>query len=126
MASAKLMGHCFRGRTMEQHQARLFGLQPAGHESLPDQALSLPDQSQYIAGESSGLSASGRSAVKASFDDSVNAGVFHTSDPIWDQLVAIRRRLWILNATLQSLPAKLELACRKRDDAARDAEPDQP
>lgn len=37
---------------------------------------------------------------------------FPSTDSLRDQLQAIRRRLWILNATLDSLPAKIELACR--------------
>ena len=35
------------------------------------------------------------------------------SHPLQDRLNAIRRRLWILSARLERLPAKVELACRK-------------
>ncbi len=35
-----------------------------------------------------------------------------------DQLQAIRRRLWILSATLEYLPAKIELAYRARIEVA--------
>jgi hypothetical protein len=39
---------------------------------------------------------------------------FVASDSLRDQLVAIRRRLWIVNATLESLPAKIEQSYRNR------------
>ena len=39
---------------------------------------------------------------------------FVPSDSLRDQLVAIRRRLWIVNATLESLPAKIEQTYRNR------------
>ena len=39
---------------------------------------------------------------------------FVPSDSLRDQLVAIRRRLWIVNATLESLPAKIEQSYRNR------------
>jgi hypothetical protein len=72
----------------------------------------------------SGSSPNDRGARETPVKNSVNPGVFRTSDPIWDQLLAIRRRLWILSATLESLPAKIELAIRKTSDAACRAEPD--
>jgi hypothetical protein len=43
---------------------------------------------------------------------------FMSSGPLRDQLVAIRRRLWIVNATLESLPAKIEQAYRQRSTSA--------
>ncbi len=48
------------------------------------------------------------------------------SNSLRDQLPAIRRRLWILNATLESLPAKIELAYRLRSEVANGDGPDQP
>jgi hypothetical protein len=45
--------------------------------------------------------------------DSCDQGVDPCSDSLPNQLQAIRRRLWILSATLESLPAKIELACRQ-------------
>jgi hypothetical protein len=39
---------------------------------------------------------------------------FIPSDSLRDQLVAIRRRLWIVNATLESLSAKIEQTYRNR------------
>ena len=46
--------------------------------------------------------------------------------PLRDQLQVIRRRLWILSATLESLAAKIELAGRKSGMSAAGHEPDQP
>jgi hypothetical protein len=43
---------------------------------------------------------------------------FIPSDSLRDQLVAIRRRLWIVNATLESLPAKIEQTYRNRSKIA--------
>ena len=40
--------------------------------------------------------------------------LFIHSDSLRDQLLAIRRRLWIVNATLESLPAKIEQTYRQR------------
>jgi hypothetical protein len=56
--------------------------------------------------------------VQTSGRDSVDPGCFFPSDSLRDQLQAIRRRLWILNATLESLPAKIELAYRLRSQVA--------
>jgi hypothetical protein len=41
------------------------------------------------------------------------------SDSLRDQLVAIRRRLWIVNATLETLPAKIEQTYRAKMLRAR-------
>jgi hypothetical protein len=41
-------------------------------------------------------------------------GVFVPSESLRDQLLAIRRRLWIVNATLESLPAKIEQTYSRR------------
>ena len=41
-------------------------------------------------------------------------GSFVPSESLRDQLVALRRRLWIVNATLESLPAKIEQTYRNR------------
>src|SRR5262249_41737591 len=40
---------------------------------------------------------------------------FIPSESLRDQLLAIRRRLWIVNATLESLPAKIEQTYHKRN-----------
>ena len=44
--------------------------------------------------------------------------LFVPSDSLRDQLLAIRRRLWIVNATLESLPAKIEQTYRNRSVVA--------
>jgi hypothetical protein len=59
-------------------------------------------------------------------NNSADRAAFCPSRPLLEQLVAIRRRLWILNATLESLPAKIELAYRKRSDLAGGDGPDDP
>jgi hypothetical protein len=56
--------------------------------------------------------------VKTSARNSVEQRFFLPSESLRDQLQAIRRRLWILNATLESLHAKIELACRMRSEVA--------
>jgi hypothetical protein len=43
-----------------------------------------------------------------------------------DKIQTIRRRLWILSATLEALPAKIELAYRVRSEVASGDGPDQP
>ena len=45
--------------------------------------------------------------------DSFEHGLAHCSTPLSISLGAIRRKLWILNAKLQSLPAKIELIYRQ-------------
>jgi hypothetical protein len=45
--------------------------------------------------------------------DSFEHGVSHCSTPLRIALGAIRRKLWILNTKLQSLPAKIELIERQ-------------
>jgi hypothetical protein len=49
---------------------------------------------------------------------------FIPSDSLRDQLLAIRRRLWIVNATLESLPQKIEQTYRSRS-VIKDAGPAQ-
>jgi hypothetical protein len=66
----------------------------------------------------SGPSPRDEGGVKTSGRDSVDKGVFLPSDSLRDQLQAIRRKLWVLNATLESLPAKIEVVCRNRGEEA--------
>jgi hypothetical protein len=54
--------------------------------------------------------------------DNEGEDFFIPSDSLRDQLLAIRRRLWIVNATLESLPAKIEQTYRNRS-ASADAGP---
>jgi hypothetical protein len=58
--------------------------------------------------------------------DCDDPGILRSSDPLWDQLHAIRRRLWIVSTSLESLPAKIELAYRSRSRVAHGARPDEP
>jgi hypothetical protein len=63
--------------------------------------------------------------VKTSGKNSADRVVFRSSDPVQELLQAIRRKLWILNASLESLCAKIEPAYRKRYEAAGRDGPDQ-
>ncbi len=58
----------------------------------------------------SGPSQSDRSRTSASTRDSVDQGLSDFSAGLNDQLRAIRRKLWIFNATLNALLAKIEIA----------------
>jgi hypothetical protein len=57
-----------------------------------------------------GLSSGGEVCAETSARKSVDPCECLPSETLRDQLQDIRRRLWILNATLESLPAKLEQA----------------
>jgi hypothetical protein len=74
----------------------------------------------------SGSSPRNRVARSPSASDSEHPPVFGASDPLWDQLHAVRRRLWIISATLETLPAKIEAALRKSGDLADGLELDHP
>ncbi len=56
--------------------------------------------------------------LKSPGRDSPAEDSFVPSDSLRDQLVAIRRRLWIVNTTLESLPAKIEQTYRQRSAIA--------
>jgi hypothetical protein len=49
--------------------------------------------------------------------DAVEPGIYRFSESLREQLQMIRRRLWIVNATLESLSARIVLAHRRRRDA---------
>jgi hypothetical protein len=70
-------------------------------------AVILPTASRY---NGTGLKSPGRDTP---MDES-----FVPCDSLRDQLLAIRRRLWIVNATLESLPAKIEQTYRNRSAIA--------
>ena len=53
-------------------------------------------------------------SIKGAARDDEGDGLFVPSESLRDQLLAIRRRLWIVNATLESLPAKIEQTYRNR------------
>ena len=52
--------------------------------------------------------------VKRPARDGEREDFFILSDSLRDQLLAIRRRLWIVNATLESLPQRIEQTYRSR------------
>ena len=116
---------------MERHQSRTTDLPPVRDGSLSDRDRDECGGSTSVnAGPAVVMIPSPSSrhegGVKASGRDTVAQDVFLPSDSLRDQLQAIRRRLWILNATLESLPAKIELACRKSGEMAGGDGPDQP
>ena len=63
--------------------------------------------------------------LKSPGSDTAAEGLFVPSESLRDQLVAIRRRLWIVNATLESLPSKIEQTYRQRSAIAVGDESDQ-
>jgi hypothetical protein len=71
-------------------------------------------------------SARGEGGIDSPERGSSDKDVFLPSDSLRGQLQAIRRRLWILNATLESLPAKIELACRKGPEVVGGDRPKEP
>jgi len=72
------------------------------------------------------LSPRDEGGVKTSGKDTADRAVFRPSDPLREQLQAIRRRLWILTAMLESLSSKIQRADRKRSEVASGDGPDQP
>ena len=116
---------------VERHQSNSSDLTPVCHEPLSDCdgemcGPGISAAARYVVAVNSGSSRGDGGAIRTSVRDSVNPGVFRTSDPLWHQLQAVRRRLWILSATLESLPAKIELAYRTRSDVAGEGGPNHP
>jgi hypothetical protein len=111
---------------MERYQARTTDLPPVRQEPVSDHGECISALARRIVTINSGSSPSDRGAVKGPKKDSVDPDVFRTLDPLWDQVLAIRRRLWILSATLESLPTKIEQAYRKSSGVAGGAQPDHP
>jgi hypothetical protein len=104
---------------MERHQSKTIGLPPVSQGSLSDrdwhkcgEIIALDAWSAGPMNSGPGRREDGGGAQTAG-RESVDQGISRRSDPMADRLKAVRRRLWILNATLESLPAKIELACRQ-------------
>jgi len=118
-------------QTMERYQSTTINPPPVRQTSLSDRdwdkcGLPISVGAWCAASMNSGSSSRDGGGVKASARDSADQGVSHRSDLLRDQRQAIRRRLWILNATLESLPAKIELACGQSGVLAGMHGPDQP
>jgi hypothetical protein len=116
---------------MERHPSRTPNLPTDRHESLLDRNRircggSISAEERCIGAMNSGTSPGDGDAIKTSVRDSMNPGRFRCINLPWDQLQAIRRRLWILSATLESLHAKIERAYYHRGDEDGGAGPDQP
>ena len=116
---------------MERHPSRTPDLPTDLHESLSDRDRvrsggSISAQERCIGAMNSGTSPGDEDAIKTWVRDSMNPGLFRCINLPWDQLQAIRRRLWILSATLDSLNVKIERAYYQRGDEDGGAGPDQP
>lgn len=105
-----------RDHTMERHQLRTIEPPMPRPMSFSDQETrtsidisnaDTPIVAPIMFGESD------EKASETSEGHSANHANSRHSHPLQDRLDAIRRRLWILSARLERLPAKLELACRK-------------
>jgi hypothetical protein len=116
---------------MERQQSRTIDPPPVRRGSLSDSdwnncGISISVDAWSAAPMSSGPSPKDGGAVKTTGSDAGDEGVSRRSDSLRDQVQSIRRRLWILNATLESLPARIELACRKSGVPSGGDGPDQP
>jgi hypothetical protein len=110
-------------QTMERHQSRTIAPKPVRRGFLSDRdwdkcAEIISADAWFAAAMNSGPSPREGGGVEASARDSMEESVTHRSLAMGDQLQAIRRRLWILSATLESLSAKIELAIRKKSEVA--------
>jgi hypothetical protein len=102
-------------QTMERHQPSTSDPQPARRGFLASRDWdrfvgSTSVDAWSVAPMNSGPSLCDGDDVATVGRESSDHRDCHRSDPVWAQLQAIRRSMWILNATLESLPAKIELA----------------
>jgi hypothetical protein len=115
--------------TMERHQASTIDPPPVRQRSLSDRDWDKCGGTISVDAWSAASMISGASprdgGVTTSGRDSVDSGICRPSDSLRNRLQAIRRRLWILNATLESLPAKVELVSRQSGVLAGEYGPDQ-
>ena len=100
---------------MERHHSKTIAPTPVCRE-LPSNRDS-DEMAGIVVGDARsaaptkfGPSTSDRGRGSPSASDSVDQGLSDFSAPLNDQLRAIRRKLWILNATLDSLPTMIEMA----------------
>jgi hypothetical protein len=102
-------------QTMERHHSKTIAPTPVCREIPsnrdPDEMAGIVvGDARSAAPTKSGPSTSDRGRGSPSTSDSIDHGLSDFSAPLNDQLRAIRRKLWILNATLDSLPTKIEMA----------------
>ena len=103
---------------MERHNSRTIAPTTVCRELLSncnsdEMAGIVVGDARSAAPTRSGLSTSDRGRGIAPTSDSVQQDLSEFSAPLDDQLRAIRRKLWIFNTTLNSLPAKIQMACRQ-------------
>jgi hypothetical protein len=111
---------------MERHESAVTDLSRVAHETQPDRREGRSTRAPSIAARNSGSSPGNRGLIEAWEKDSANPGAFQTSDRLCHQLHAIRRRLWILSAALESMRAKIEPGYRRQSDGASEAARDRP
>jgi hypothetical protein len=103
---------------MERHQSKTndFPSAPGNSSSSCDRLECKGNSSVYQ--NLAAVMVPGRSRREARIlapgRDNPAPDAFVPSDSLRDQLQAIRRKLWIINTTLESLPAKIEQTYRKR------------
>ncbi len=117
-ASLKLCAHDLTpgcDQTMERHHSKTITPTPVCRE-LPSN-LDSDEMAGIVVGNSHsaaptkfGPSTNDRGRGNRSTCDSVEQGLFDFSAPLNGQLRAIRRKLWIFNVTLDSLPTTTETA----------------
>jgi hypothetical protein len=117
-------------QTMELSQSKVISPQSVRSGFLSDRdwdkcAGIISVDAWSVASMDSGLRNRDGGGVKTSATNSVDRGVSQCPDHRRHQLQAVRRRLWILSATLESLPAKIELAGRTSGVLAEGDGPDQ-
>jgi hypothetical protein len=118
-------------QTMERHRSRTIAPKPVRRGFLSDRDWDKCAEIISVDAWSAAPMTSGRSTrdgggVTTPESDCTDQGVARRTDPARDQVQAIRRSLWILSATLESLPAKIELACRRSGAVAGRDGLDQP
>ncbi len=102
-------------KIMERHLSKTIAPTPVCRE-LPsnrdsdEMAGILVGDARSAAPMKFGPSSSDRGRGNPSTSDSVDQGLSDFSAPLNDQLRAIRRKLWVFTATLESLRAKIEMA----------------
>jgi hypothetical protein len=105
-------------QAMERHHSNTIAPTTICRQPLTNPYMQRLRTINYVDSVSAEPRGCGPSSDDRSGDDTpagalAGPGACHCHDPFRYQLHAIRRRLWILRATLEALPAKIELACRQ-------------
>jgi hypothetical protein len=120
-----VIGRGVQDRAMGQPLRRTTDVQAARLESLHDREGSISALAPSVAAITSGATQSATGGIQAPIRNGASPDVPLTTAPVWDQVQAVRRRLWILSAKLDSLPAKIELAIHNTSDRAHETGSDQ-